>query len=370
MDIPFTDILRIPQKMTREIQRAIETVMRRGDFVLGGELEEFERDFASYVGTRHCVGVASGSDAMLLGLRALGVGKGDEVLIPALTFIATASPILILGAKPVLVDVKEDTPLIDPSKVERAITKRTKAIVCVHLHGFCCDMDALRSLAKLHNLFLIEDSAQAHGSTYKGKEAGSFGSFAAFSFYPAKNLGAFGDAGAVITSDNRLAASVRMLRDHGQNRKYKHEIIGYNSRLDTIQAAVLRVKLRYLERFNTLRRAHAKAYDYALSGLALKVPYTPSFTIPNYHVYAIEMNRRDMLKNYLENHGIHCGIHYPVPLHLQPALKELGYSKGDFPNAEAHAKKTLSLPLFPQLTRDEIAFVVRAIHAFFSSRTG
>jgi len=370
MDIPFSDILRIPPKITREIDRSVGTVLRRGDFVLGKEVAAFERDFAVYIGAPYCVGVASGTDAMLLGLRALGIGKGDEVVVPALTFIATVSPILALGAVPVLVDVKEDTPLIDPSKVEKTVTKRTKAIICVHLHGFCCDMDALRQLATSRKLALIEDACQAHGSLYKGQKAGSFGTFAALSFYPAKNLGAYGDAGALVTSDERIDATVRMLRDHGQDKKYHHATLGYNSRLDTIQAAVLRVKLRYLDRFNALRCTHAKAYDRALAGLAIRVPVIPPSTVPNYHVYAIETERRDSLLQSLNRRNIHCIIHYPIPLHLQPALKGLGYKKGDFPNAEAHAHMTLSLPMFSYLRNREIANATETVRDFFRDKSG
>lgn len=368
MRIPFVDLTRQSRKINTLILYKIGEIIDNGSFILGKEVGQFEKKFAKYIGAKYCIGVASGTDALLLSLRALGIGKDDEVIVPAFTFIASVSPIILLGAKPILVDILPDKPTINYSKIENAITERTKAILSVHLYGYPCDMGKINKIAKKHNLFVIEDACQAHGSEYKNKKAGTFGDIAAFSFYPGKNLGAYGDAGAIVTSNRLLAEKVRMLRDHGQKKKYRHEIIGYNSRLDTINAAVLITKLSYLDEWNRRRKEIAKLYDKLLSDLQISFSHKNKdlmFT-SNYHLYVVQTARRDALYKYLKSKNIFCGIHYPIPLHLQPALKNLGYKRGLFPNSEKLANVCLSLPMFPKLTEKEIHFISIQIHKFFN----
>lgn len=365
--IPFIDLKRQYHLLEPAISTSIKKIMEEGDFVLGNEVTLFEKEFAQYCQTKYAVGVACGADAILLSLKALNMGPSDEVIIPVNTFIATAAPVITIGAKPVFVDVDEKTYNIDVDKIEKKITKKTKVIIVVHLYGQIANMKKIMALAKKYNLFVIEDACQAHGSEYNGQKAGSFGNIACFSFYPGKNLGAYGDAGAITTNNKALSEKVRILRNVGQKKKYYHIELGHNSRLDTIQASVLRIKLKYLNVWNNKRRQHANLYNALLSGLNLTLPYEPDENVSNYHLYVIREEKRDKLISYLKKNGINSGIHYPIPLHLQPCLKNLGYKKGDFPIAEKHANEILSLPMFPELTEKEIKLITSTIKKFYEN---
>ncbi len=364
--LPFVDLHAQYRSIKDEVSTAITTVLERGDFILGHDVAEFEREFADYCGTRHAVGVDSGLSALELGLRALGVGPGDEVIVPANSFIASALPITALGAKAVLVDVDEDTYNLDVTLVEAAITPRTKAIMPVHLYGRLADMAAIMELAERHGLKVIEDACQAHGARsslagVSGRAAGGFGHVAAFSFYPAKNLGAYGDGGALTTDDDEIAERVRLLRNYGSKVKYHHEVAGYNRRLDTLHAAVLRVKLRYLDAWNAARQRHAVAYREALAGSDLILPSPAPEGEHVYHLYVVRCRERDELQAHLSALGIATGIHYPIPIHLQPAYRDLGHSPGDFPITERLAAEILSLPMFAELPASAPARVAAAI---------
>lgn len=363
--IPLVDLTRQYRSIRREIDSAIHRVLVHGDFVFGSELDAFERDFAAYCGTAYAAGVGSGYDALLLALRALGIGPGDEVIVPAHTFISTVLPIVAVGAKPVLVDIDPRTLLIDPQEIARHITAQTKAIIPVHLYGFVADMERLCALAQAHKLSVIEDACQAHGSMYNGRRAGSMGDIGCFSFYPSKNLGAYGDGGAVVSNNATIMKTIRLLRNVGEGNKHEHVVRGYNSRLDSLQAAVLRVKLRHLDAWNRLRRKHAQAYRRLLAGLAVKPVAEPIGVTGNYHLFVIRTPERNALMSFLRHRGIACGIHYPLPVHLQPCMKELGYTVGDFPIAEAVAQEVVSLPLFPELQHAELARVTRGVADFF-----
>lgn len=370
MNIKLVDLKRLDGKLRSSIDRSIKQVVDSGDFILGKELHSFEEEFASYIGTKYCVGVASGTDAIFLSLLALGITKGDEVIVPAMTFIASVAPILTLSAKPIFVDILPTTPCIDPTKIAVVITKKTKAILPVHLHGYPSEMIAIKKIAKRHNLFVIEDVCQAHGSSYKGKRMGSFGDIATFSFYPGKNLGAFGDGGAITTNRKELYKKLILLRNHGQRTKYKHTVVGFNSRLDDIQAAVLRKKLIHLDDWNEKRRFLAKAYDTLLNGLPLTLPVEKIDIKTNFHLYVIRTKLRDRLFTYLQKNGIECGIHYRTPTHILSVLKEHRDTKGNYQNAQLLAETSLSLPMFPELTKQEILYICRHIHNFFAKRTG
>jgi dTDP-4-amino-4,6-dideoxygalactose transaminase len=359
--IPFVDLRRQYHSIKDEVDAALLGTAEAGDFILGQNVESFEQEFAAFCDTRCCVGVGSGTAALHLALEALGVSSGDEVVAPANTFIATVVPALKLGARPVLVDCDEETSTIDVEQAAAAVTPRTRAILAVHLYGQPADLDPLRELCQERGIALVEDACQAHGARYKGARVGGLGSVAAFSFYPAKNLGAFGDAGAVTTNDAELAERIRLLRDLGQARKYDHVLPGWNERLDTIQASVLRVKLRHLERWNELRRAHADAYERVLAGTGLGLPRVADWAEHVWHLYVVRARERDALREKLQAQGIATGLHYPVPLHLQPALKELGYRLGDFPVAEHLADEILSLPMFPELEPAEIDRIAEAL---------
>lgn len=363
--IPFVDLGRQPKDLKTEIKKKIDEIINSSDFILGKEVGLFEKEFARYIGTKYCIGVASGTDAILLSLRALGIGSEDEVIVPAFTFVATVSPLIMLGAKPVFVDIEDNLPLIDVSKIEKAITPKTKAIIPVHLYGFPAKMTIIMDLAKKYNIKIVEDACQAHGSEFRGRKMGSFGDVNAFSFYPSKNLGAWGDAGAITTSDKNLYEKLLSLRHHGQREKYIHLLVGYTSRLDTVQAAVLKQKLKYLDSFNKERREIAQIYDNLLKDLPLRTLHEENNTKGNYHIYAIRTKKRNELFEFLNKKGISCGIHYPAPLYLQPALKNLNYKEGDFPNSEAMAKECLSLPIFPGMTSKEAKMVVSSIKEFY-----
>jgi dTDP-4-amino-4,6-dideoxygalactose transaminase len=340
-------------------------VIERSAFVLGPEVEHLEMQFAEYCGVEFAVGVSSGTAALEMILRAYHVGPGDEVITTANTFIATALAISYTGATPVFVDIDPLTYNISIPEIEKAISRQTKAIIPVHLYGQPADMDPILEIAQQHNLVIIEDACQAHGAKYKGKRVGSLGDAAAFSFYPAKNLGAFGDAGMIVTNDENVANFARMFRDVGQREKYIHQIKGYNHRIDNLQAAILGVKLKYLDEWNEARRQHAATYDQLLSDTRVVTPLVADYSEPVWHLYVIRMQERDALRTHLWNdHGIGTGIHYPIPIHLQPAYQELGYNNGDFPITEQFAKQILSLPMYAELTPDAIEYVVEVIRRF------
>lgn len=366
--IPLVDIGRGDKKIVPQIIKSIREVIRRGDFILGDEVGKFEEEFAKYCGVKYCVGVASGTDAILLALRVLGIGSGDEVIIPANTFISTVLPIIYLGAKPVLIDIDPDTYNIDVSKIEEKISKKTKAIIPVHLFGQISQMNKILKIAKKHKLFVIEDAAQAHGSTLKNKKAGSLSDIACFSFYPGKNLGAYGDGGALVTNSKSLAEKIKILRNIGQVKKYIHSEKGYNSRLDTLQAAVLRIKLKELDGWNKQRKDIADLYNKLLLSLSVYLPKEIDGSVSNYHLYVIRVSRRDSLLKYLHERKIFAGIHYPVPIHLHKALRDLPYKKGDFPITEKYSGEIISLPIFPGMQKKEIGIITKAIKSFYDSK--
>jgi dTDP-4-amino-4,6-dideoxygalactose transaminase len=341
--------------------------MARGLFVLGEEVTHLEDEIAHLCGVRHGVGVNSGTDALLLSLLALGVGPCDEVITTAFTFFATSETIALTGAKPVFVDIKPDSFNIDPAAIEAAVTPRTRAIIPVHLYGQLADMDAIKAIADRHGLAVLEDAAQGVGASYKGRPCGSFGNLAALSFYPTKNLGAFGDGGMVITNDDALAEKVRLLRSHGSGGSYYYRVLGYNSRLDEVQAAVVRVKLRHLPRWNDLRRRHAEIYNAKLDATDVKTPKELPERFHIYHQYTIRCAARDSLKEHLSHRGVDSGIYYPLPLHLQEVHADLGYGEGDLPHSEQAAKEVLSLPVYPELKREDIEYVADQIAEFTGS---
>lgn len=359
--VPFVDLKAQYATIKDEVEGAIRLVLESSSFIGGRELEEFEREFAAYCGSTYSVGVASGTDALHLALRSLGVGAGDEVITAANSFIASASAIEMVGARPVLVDIDPQTYTLDPQRVEEAITPRTRAIIPVHLYGQPADMDPIMRLAARYDLSVVEDAAQAHGAEYRGRRVGSIGDVGCFSFYPAKNLGAYGDAGAITTDDPELARRLLRLRDHGRSTKYEHETVGYNSRLDALQAAVLRVKLRHLESWNRLRQQVAWWYEDDLRHLGIATPVVRAGSTHVYHLYVVATAERERVRRGLEAAGIAVGIHYPLPLHLQPALVHLGYREGDVPRAEEASRVILSLPMFPELKREQVHRVAAAI---------
>ena len=359
--IPFLDLKSHHAALRTELDRAIKEVIDSSAFAGGPFVEKFERDFAAYCGSRYAIGVGSGTEALWLPLLACGVGPGDEVITVANTFMATAEAITYCGARPVFVDVNETTYTMDPAGLEDAVGPRTKAIIPVHLFGQPADMDPILEFARKHNLFVIEDAAQAHGAKYKGRTAGTLGDAGCFSFYPSKNLGALGEAGAIITNNAELQEKLRILRDHGQVRKYHHEVIGWNCRMDGIQAAVLSVKLAYLESGNSLRRTHALQYNRAFDGMGEVItPFEASYARHVYHVYAIRVEERDEVTRFLKERAIQCAVHYPVPIHLQKAYQDLGYKTGSLPISEKIAREFISLPMFPELTEAQINMVVLA----------
>ncbi|MCB1447309.1 MAG: DegT/DnrJ/EryC1/StrS family aminotransferase [Rhizobiaceae bacterium] len=353
--IPFLDLKAQYASIKPEIDRAVLGVLASGHYVLGEEVALFEKEFAAYCGARHAVAVNTGTSALHLSLLALGIGSGDEVVTVPFTFVATASAICYAGARPVFVDVDPRTLTMDPARLEAAITPRTRAIMPVHLHGQMADMEMIMAIAERHGLPVIEDACQAHGADCSGRRAGSIGALGCFSFYPGKNLGACGEGGIAVTNSDRHAATLRMLRDWGQEARYRHVLKGFNYRMDGIQGAVLRVKLRYLERWTDARRAVAARYDALLAragGMALPVQAVGRRHV--YHIYAIRSPRRDALQRRLLAEGIQTGLHYPIPVHLQEAHADLGYRAGDFPIAEAAAGEVLSLPIYPELSARQV----------------
>ena len=361
MTIPLVDLKAQYASIRPEIAAAMQRVLDETCFILGPPLEEFERSFAAACGARHAVGVANGTDAIQLAFRALGVGPGDEVIVPGMTFIASAIGVTLAGAEPVLADVRKEDALLDPARVREAIGPRTKAILAVHLYGRCADMDALAAIASEHGLLLVEDAAQAHGATYKGRPAGSLGVAATWSFYPGKNLGAYGDGGAITTNDDALADRLRLLRNWGSKKKYHHEEPGLNSRLDSLQAAILSVKLPRLAAWNAARRAHAAAYDALLAGRPdVRLPQGSPDTVSNYHLYVVRVADRDARLAKLNARGIGAGIHYPFALHQLAAYRNLKCAT-PLPESEAWAAETLSLPMFAELTPAQIREIAAAL---------
>jgi dTDP-4-amino-4,6-dideoxygalactose transaminase len=354
MGIPFVDLQRQYDSIAAEIDAALAAVIGRSAFVGGPFVERFEREFAAYCEAEHCIGVANGTDALELALRALDIGPGDEVLTVPNTFIATAAAITAVGATPVFVDVHPDTYQMDATRLEAAITPRARAILPVHLYGHPADLDAILAVAVAHGLAVIEDACQAHGARYKGRRVGAIGDIGCFSFYPGKNLGAYGDAGAVVTNSAELAARVRQLADHGRIDKYRHAVVGRNSRLDGLQAAVLSVKLRHLDDWNAARQRVATEFTARLLEGPLVPPAVAPDAEPVFHLFVVRTDRREAVQRALDEAGVASGIHYPVPLHLQPAYRDLGLGAGAFPVAEAHAEQIVSLPIFAELTDDEI----------------
>jgi dTDP-4-amino-4,6-dideoxygalactose transaminase len=361
--IKFVDLGRQYSQLKGEFEEALLGAARRSDYILGEDTRAFEKEFAGFLGVPHCIGVSDGTDALHLALRAAGVGEGDEVVVPANTFIATVLAISSAGARPVLVDCEADYFGIDTKALSKAITLRTKAIIPVHLYGHPADMDPLIEIANQRGLVVIEDAAQAHGATYNGRFCGTIGDIGCFSFYPSKNLGAFGDGGAVVTKNPKLAEQIKLLRNWGSREKYVHRIKGFNSRLDTIQAAILRVKLRSLPGWNERRRAIAKLYDSLLSGTTLRLPKVASWATPVWHLYVVQAENRKRLQESLRSADIEFGVHYPIPIHFQDAYRDLGYCPGSFPVTEKLSEQILSLPMFPEMTDDEVGRVVDACKA-------
>jgi len=354
--VPLIDLKIQHRSIAAEVEAAIKNVCENTAFILSDEMKTFEQEFAAYCGAKHGIGVANGTEALSLSLRALGIGQGDEVIVPANTFIATAAAVSHAGGTPVFVDCDPDTYCIDPSKISGAITSKTKAIMPVHLYGHPADMDAILAIARSNGLKVVEDCAQAHGTMYKGKAAGSFGDAAGFSFYPSKTLGAYGDGGIILTSSDEVCEELKLLRDNGRTTWYEHAIIGFNSRLDGMQAAILRVKLKYLDKWVDARRAHAKQYRELLSGIeGLTLPSEQSYAKHSYYVYVVRVSDRESFMAQLKEKGCGCGVHYPVPLHLQPAYAFLGGKEGDHPVAEGYAKQIVSIPMFPELTEEQVA---------------
>jgi len=361
VSVPFVDLKSQYLSIKPEIDAAIQHILDNTQFVLGAEVAAFEKEFAAYCGAEHCMGVNNGTSALHLAMLAADIGAGDEVITTPFTFVASVAAIWYSGAKPVFVDIDPSTYLIDPAKIEAAITPKTKAILPVHLYGQACDMDAIMAIAKKHDLIVIEDACQAHGSEWNGKRVGGIGDMAAFSFYPGKNLGAYGEGGATTTNNAEYARKIRMLRDWGAEKKYMHVLKGYNMRLEGMQGAILRVKLRYLEGWTEARRAAAKRYDALFAGSGVETPFVQDQARHVYHIYSTRTTKRQEWQDALNAKGIQSGIHYPIAIHNLPAYEDLGYKNGDFPHAEKAAAEQLSLPMFPELTAEMQAEVAAAV---------
>lgn len=362
--IPLVDLKKQYQSIQHEVNGAISGVLESCHFVLGEKVEAFEKDFAGYCQTRFALGVNSGTSALHLALMAAGVGPGDEVITVSFTFIATAAAISYTGARPVFVDVDPETCNIDPAKIEAAITSQTKVIMPVHLYGTCADMDPILDIARRHNLIVIEDAAQAHGAEYNGRRAGSMGELACFSFYPGKNLGAYGEAGAVVTNDERYVDLLKQLRDQGQSRKYYHERVGYNYRMEAIQGSILGVKLKHLDDWTDARRGHARFYQSELSNSGVRLLAEPANSKAVYHVFPVFVEDRDEMREHLHAAGVSTGVHYPIPVHLQHAYQDLGYKAGDLPHTERLSQEMLSLPMYPELEYEQLNHIVSAVREF------
>ena len=364
MNIPFVTFKPMEAELDKELREAFDRVYTRSWYIEGVEDAAFEKAFAEYCDSKYCVGVGNGLDALFLALKALGVGAGDEVIVPSNTYIATALAVTYVGATPVFVEPDIRTFNIDPTRIEEAITDKTKAIMPVHLYGQPCDMDPIMGISKKYGLFVVEDCAQAHGATYKGKVIGSFGDAAGFSFYPGKNLGALGDAGATVTNDEELAKKVRALGNYGSDYKYHHIYKGNNSRLDELQAAFLAAKLPHLNRMNEERRRIAQKYIDGIKNEEVILPYIPEYANPVWHIFGIRCKRRDELEKFLNDAGIGTNKHYPIPMHLQECYKDLGFKEGDFPVAEEISATELSIPMYYGMTDEEIQYVIDKVNEF------
>jgi dTDP-4-amino-4,6-dideoxygalactose transaminase len=379
MKVPFLDLKAQYTQIQDEVLPMVTEAMANAAFIGGPQVNGFEEEFAAFCESKYCVGVNSGTDALRFALMAAGVGPGDGVITVPNTFIATAEAISQAGAVPVFVDIDPQTYNMDPQKLEDSLKKiyssgahtlsvKPRAVIPVHLYGQPADMDAIREIADRYDLTIVEDACQAHGALYKGKKAGSFGAVGCFSFYPGKNLGAYGEGGAVVTQEEATAQKIRVIRDHGQAKKYYHDMVGYNGRLDAIQAGVLRIKLKRLEEWNESRRKNGAYYTDLLSDTpGVTVPHEADFATSVYHLYVIQVKDRDSLQGFLSEKGIGTGLHYPLPLHMQKAYEHLGYREGDFPVTESVAKNLLSLPMFPELTRAQIEYVVDCISDWLGS---
>jgi dTDP-4-amino-4,6-dideoxygalactose transaminase len=368
--VPYLDLKAQYRSIKPEIDDAVSKVLESSEFVLGSEVAGFEREFAAYCETTECIALNSGTSALHLALLAAGVGPGDKVITVPFTFVASVAAVLYAGATPVLVDIDPRSFNMDPAAVEAAITSRTKAILPVHLYGQPADMDPIMEVARRHGLVVIEDAAQAHGAKYKGRQVGSIGDIACFSFYPTKNLGAYGEGGAITTSNAAYARKIRMLRDWGQHRKYHHVLRGYNYRMEGLQGAILRVKLRHLEQWTEARRAVVSQYNHQLTDCDIERPVEMPWARHVYHTYTVRTVERDSLQTSLVAQGIQTAIHYAEPAHLQPAYADLGYAEGAFPHAEAAARQVLSLPIYPELTAEAIAEVARAVKNAVGRKAG
>lgn len=364
MKIPFVTFLPMERELSEDIRSAFDRVFTRSWYIEGVEDETFEKAFAEYCGAKHCIGVGNGLDALMLALKALDIGEGDEVIVPSNTYIATALSVTYVGATPVFVEPDIRTFNINPSLIEAAITEKTKVIMPVHLYGQACDMDPIMAIAKKHGLKVVEDCAQAHGATYKGKQVGTFGDAAGFSFYPGKNLGALGDAGAVVTNDKELCDKIRALGNYGSDYKYHHIYKGNNSRLDEIQAAFLSAKLPHLERMNVERRRIAVLYTEGIKNSKVIVPYVPEYADPVWHIYGIRCKERDALEKYLNDKGIGTNKHYPIPIHQQECYRDLNIPQGSLPIAEDISSTELSIPMYYGMADEEVQYVIDAINHF------
>lgn len=362
--IPFVTFLPMEKELNDDLRAAFDRVFTRSWYIGGSEDEAFEKAFAEYCGTKYCVGVGNGLDALMLSLKALGIGEGDEVIVPSNTYIATALAVTYVGAKPVFVEPKIETFNINPDLIEAAINEHTKAIMPVHLYGQACDMDPIMAVAKKYGLKVVEDCAQAHGATYKGQKVGTFGDAAGFSFYPGKNLGALGDAGAVVTNDPEIEKQVRALGNYGSDYKYHHVLKGNNSRLDELQAAFLLAKLPHLERMNVERRRIADRFLSEIKNPKVVLPTVGEDYVPVWHIFGIRCKDRDALEKHLNERGIGTNKHYPIPMHQQECYKDLGYSKGDFPIAEEISKTELSIPMYYGMTDEEIQYIINTINEY------
>ncbi len=366
--VPYLDLVAQMRPLRKEIDAAIARTLDNCSFCLGPDVAQFEKDFARFCGAEYCLGFNSGTSALHIAMKLLNIGPGDEVITTPTTFVATSWAISYVGAKPVYVDIDDATFNLDPKQVERAITPRTKAVMPVHLYGHPFDVEPLLAICRKHNLPLVEDAAQAHGARYKGKVVGTFGVMSCFSFYPGKNLGAYGEGGALVTNDPALAARARSLREHGSTQRYSHDEVGYNYRMEGIQGAVLGVKLKHLDTWTRERRRVGHRYHELLGGTPLQLPREADFAESAYHLYVVRHPRRDELKKHLEANQVGCALHYPLPLHLQKAYAHLGYKPGDFPAAEKAARECLSLPIYPEMSEAQICRVASVIKDFFSGQ--
>ena len=361
MQVPYFDLKMQYTGLREEIREALDRLCRTASFILGEEVEKLERSFAELCGVKHCVGLNSGTSALHLALITAGIGPGDEVITTSNTFIATAEAVCYTGAKPVFVDINPATANIDPEDIERAITRQTRAIIPVHLYGRPADMEKINEIAQRRRLLVIEDACQAHGAKINGKSVGGFGHAATFSFYPPKNLGAYGEGGALTTNDDAVANLARSLRTHGESSRYLHRYIGYNYRMDGFQAAVLNIKLKHLDEWTKKRQAHAEIYRQVLAGTDMKLPEDSPESECVYHLFVVYVENRDHVRAELEKRGVETAVHYPVPIHLQDAFMHLGYKKGSFPNTERACERVISMPVFPELTEEQVRYAALSL---------